>query len=511
MSVRVRFAPSPTGPLHMGGVRTALYNYLFARKHGGQFLLRIEDTDQARYVPGAEAYIKESLEWCGLVPDESPWVGGPDGPYRQSDRKDLYKQYADQLITSDKAYYAFDTPEELEAMRDRLKAAGVAAPAYNAVTREHMRNSLTLSADEVKERLARGDEYVIRLKVPRHVEVRFEDIVRGWVVVHSANIDDKVLFKSDGMPTYHLANIVDDHLMRITHVIRGEEWLPSAPLHVLIYEAFGWERPQFAHLPLILKPDGNGKLSKRDGDRLGFPVFSLDWQDPASGEKSSGYRERGYYPEAFVNMLALLGWNPGTDQEIMSLEQLTQLFDLERVHKGGAKFDPEKTKWFNQQYLRMRPDAELGAQLLAKLKAKGIDTTLERATAAAVLLKERATFVEDMLEGSYLFTSGSPLEANDAANEELKKRWKSDVAPALEAYIAKLSSLSPFHTDTLEPAFNEVLKEKGMKVGQVMPLYRLFVAGRMQGPGMFDVSVLLGKDEVIARLRAGLDHCAAWV
>ncbi|MBK6753823.1 MAG: glutamate--tRNA ligase [Flavobacteriales bacterium] len=511
MSVRVRFAPSPTGPLHMGGVRTALYNYLFARKHGGQFLLRIEDTDQARYVPGAEAYIKESLEWCGLVPDESPWVGGPDGPYRQSDRKDLYKQYADQLVGSDKAYYAFDTPEELEAMRDRLKAAGVAAPAYNAVTREHMRNSLTLSADEVKERLARGDEYVIRLKVPRHVEVRFEDIVRGWVVVHSANIDDKVILKGDGMPTYHLANIVDDHLMRITHVIRGEEWLPSAPLHVLIYEAFGWERPQFAHLPLILKPDGNGKLSKRDGDRLGFPVFSLDWQDPASGEKSSGYRERGYYPEAFVNMLALLGWNPGTDQEIMSLEQLTQLFDLERVHKGGAKFDPEKTKWFNQQYLRMRPDAELGAQLLAKLKAKGIDTTLERATAAAVLLKERATFVEDMLEGSYLFTSGSPLEANDAANEELKKRWKSDVAPALEAYIAKLSSLSPFHTDTLEPAFNEVLKEKGMKVGQVMPLYRLFVAGRMQGPGMFDVSVLLGKDEVIARLRAGLDHCAAWV
>ena len=510
MSVRVRFAPSPTGPLHMGGVRTALYNYLFARKHGGQFLLRIEDTDQARYVPGAEAYIKESLEWCGLVPDESPWVGGPDGPYRQSDRKDLYKQYADQLITSDKAYYAFDTPEELEAMRDRLKAAGVAAPAYNAVTREHMRNSLTLSADEVKERLARGDEYVIRLKVPRHVEVRFEDIVRGWVVVHSANIDDKVLFKSDGMPTYHLANIVDDHLMRITHVIRGEEWLPSAPLHVLIYEAFGWERPQFAHLPLILKPDGNGKLSKRDGDRLGFPVFSLDWQDPASGEKSSGYRERGYYPEAFVNMLALLGWNPGTDQEIMSLEQLTELFDLERVHKGGAKFDPEKTKWFNQQYLRMRPDAELGEQLLAKLKAKGIDPTLERATAAAALLKERATFVEDMLEGSYLFTSGSPLKANDAANEELKKRWKPDVAPALEAYIAKLSTLSPFHTDTLEPAFNEVLKEKGMKVGQVMPLYRLFVAGRMQGPGMFDVSVLLGKDEVIARLRAGLDHCASW-
>ncbi len=510
MSVRVRFAPSPTGPLHMGGVRTALYNYLFARKHGGQFLLRIEDTDQTRFVPGAEDYIKESLEWCGLVPDESPWVGGPDGPYRQSDRKALYKQYADELIAKDKAYYAFDTSEELEAMRERLKAAGVAAPAYNAVTREHMQNSLTLSGDETKERLSRGDEYVIRLKVPRHAEVRFEDIIRGWVVVHSANIDDKVLFKSDGMPTYHLANIVDDHLMRITHVIRGEEWLPSAPLHVLIYEAFGWERPQFAHLPLILKPDGNGKLSKRDGDRLGFPVFSLTWTDPTSGEKSSGYRERGYYPEAFINMLALLGWNPGTDQEIMSIAELIELFDLERVHKGGAKFDPEKTKWFNQQYLRMRPDAELGAQLQAKLKANGIDTSVERATQAAALLKERATFVEDMLEGSYLFTPGSPLKDNDPATEELKKRWKPEAAPVLEAYIARLSVLSSFQTTTLEPAFNEVLAEKGMKVGQVMPLYRLFVAGRMQGPGMFDVSALLGKDEVILRLKAGLSLCASW-
>lgn len=510
MSVRVRFAPSPTGPLHMGGVRTALYNYLFARKHGGQFLLRIEDTDQARYVPGAEDYIKESLTWCGLVPDESPWAGGPDGPYRQSDRKELYKQYADELIANDKAYYAFDTPEELDAMRERLQAAGVAAPAYNAVTREHMKNSLTLSADEVKTRLANGEQYVIRLKVPRHVEVRFEDIIRGWVVVHSANIDDKVLFKSDGMPTYHLANIVDDHLMRITHVIRGEEWLPSAPLHVLIYEAFGWERPQFAHLPLILKPDGNGKLSKRDGDRLGFPVFSLDWQDPTSGEKSSGYRERGYYPEAFINMLALLGWNPGTDQEIMSMEELTRLFDLERVHKGGAKFDPEKTKWFNQQYLRMRPDAELGAQLQVKLKTTGIDTTAERATAAAVLLKERATFVDDMLEGTYLFTSGSPLKDNAEAEAELKKRWKPEAAPAIETYIDKLTALAELTPSALEAAFNEVLGALGMKIGQVMPLYRLFVAGRMQGPGMFDVSALLDRDEVVLRLKAGLDHCRAW-
>ena len=510
MSVRVRFAPSPTGPLHMGGVRTALYNYLFARKHGGQFLLRIEDTDQARFVPGAEEYIREALDWCGLTPDESPWVGGPDGPYRQSDRKALYRQYADQLIAADKAYYAFDTSEELDAMRERLKAAGVAAPAYNAVTREHMKNSITLGADEVKERIARGDAYVIRLKVPRHVEVRFEDIIRGWVTVHSANIDDKVLFKSDGMPTYHLANIVDDHLMRITHVIRGEEWLPSAPLHVLLYEAFGWERPQFAHLPLILKPDGNGKLSKRDGDRLGFPVFPLNWTDPTSGEQSSGYRERGYYPEAFVNMLALLGWNPGTDQEIMTLAEMVQFFDLERVHKGGARFDPEKTKWFNQQYLRMHPDAELGAQLQAKLKTKGIDTTVERATQAALLLKERATFVDDMLEGTYLFTTGSPLKDNAEAEAELKKRWKAEAAPAIEAYITTLAGMADLTPVALESTFNEVLGAQGLKIGQVMPLYRLFVAGRMQGPGMFDVSALLGRDEVITRLKAGLDHCRAW-
>ena len=495
----------------MGGVRTALYNYLFARKHGGQFLLRIEDTDQTRYVPGAEDYIKESLEWCGLIPDESPWVGGPDGPYRQSDRKHLYKAYAEELIAKDKAYYAFDTPEELEAMRARLQAAGVAAPAYNAVTREHMKNSLTLSADEVQERLARGDQFVVRLKVPRHAEVRFEDIIRGWVVVHSANIDDKVLFKSDGMPTYHLANIVDDHLMHITHVIRGEEWLPSAPLHVLIYEAFGWERPEFAHLPLILKPDGNGKLSKRDGDRLGFPVFSLDWVDPTSGEESSGYREKGYYPEAFINMLALLGWNPGTDQEIMSMEELIAQFDLSRVHKGGAKFDPDKTKWFNQQYLRKRPDAELGAQLLERLSATGIHTDLGRATQAAALLKERATFVEDMLEGSYLFTSGSPLQGNGAAEEELKKRWKPEAAPAIEAFIATIGSLGSFGPADLEAAFNQVLAERGLKVGQLMPIYRLFVAGRMQGPGMFDVSAMLGKEEVVLRLKAGLQHCAAWV
>jgi len=494
----------------MGGVRTALYNYLFARKHGGKFLLRIEDTDQGRFVPGAEDYIREALEWCGMVPDEGPWNGGPDGPYRQSERKPMYRAYAEQLVAADKAYYAFDTSEELEAMRERLKSAGVAAPAYNAVTREHMKNSLTLGANETKERLERGDEHVVRLKVPRNAEVRFEDIIRGWVTVHTANIDDKVLFKSDGMPTYHLANIVDDHLMGITHVIRGEEWLPSAPLHVLLYEAFGWERPAFAHLPLILKPDGNGKLSKRDGDRLGFPVFPLDWTDPNSGERSSGYRERGYYPDAFVNMLALLGWNPGTEQEIMTREELIALFDLERVHKSGAKFDPEKTKWFNQNYLRMRPDNELGAQLQVKLKESGIDATLDKATAAVALLKERATFVDDMLEGSYLFTSGSPLAGNDVALAELQKRWKPEAAAAIETFIARIGELDALTPEEVERTFTSVLEGAGMKIGEVMPSYRLFVAGRMQGPGMFDVSAFLGRDEVVARLRKGLEICASW-
>jgi glutamyl-tRNA synthetase len=327
-------------------------------------------------------------------------------------------------------------------------------------------------------------------------------------VVHSANIDDKVLFKSDGMPTYHLANIVDDHLMRITHVIRGEEWLPSAPLHVLLYEAFGWERPAFAHLPLILKPDGNGKLSKRDGDRLGFPVFPLNWTDPTSGERSSGYRERGYYPEAFVNMLALLGWNG--DLELMTREQLIGHFDLERVHKGGARFDPDKTKWFNQQYLRMQPDAVLGMQLLALLQERGISATPERATAAASLLKERATFPEDMLEGAYLFTNGSPIVGNAGAEEELRKRWKPEASPALTNYITRLEALATWDAAALDAAFNDVLQQHSMKVGQLMPLYRLFVAGRMQGPGMFEVSVLLGREELVLRLQAGIDHCRAW-
>ncbi|MBT5977646.1 MAG: glutamate--tRNA ligase, partial [Flavobacteriales bacterium] len=363
--VRVRFAPSPTGPLHMGGVRTALFNFLFARRSGGKFILRVEDTDQARYVPGAEDYIKEALEWAGMVPDESPWNEGEFGPYRQSDRKEIYRQYADQLIESGHAYYAFDTQEELGEMRERLKRAKVPNPQYNSSVRMTMINSLTLSADEVNAKLTAGEPYTIRVKIPRNEDVRFEDIIRGWVQVNSSNLDDKVIFKSDGMPTYHLANIVDDHLMKISHVIRGEEWLPSAPLHVLLYRFLGWEdtRPEFAHLPLILRPDGNGKLSKRDGDRLRFPVFPLDWTDPSTGEISSGYREKGYYSEAFINMLAFLGWNPGTEKELYTLSELIEDFTLERVGKSGAKFDADKTNWYNQQFLRSKSTEELAFAL----------------------------------------------------------------------------------------------------------------------------------------------------
>ena len=363
--VRVRFAPSPTGPLHIGGVRTALYNFLFAKHFNGDFVLRIEDTDQTRFVPGAEDYIIESLKWCGICPNEGQGFGGGKGPYRQSERKGLYKEYVDLLIERGHAYYAFDSGDELDEMRENAKQMKMPNWQYNGVTRSSMKNSLTLPAEEVKSRLESNEEYTVRIKMPRNEEVRFHDEIRGWVIVNTNNMDDKVLFKSDGMPTYHMANVVDDYLMEISHVIRGEEWLPSAPLHVLLYRYLGWEEsmPKFAHLPLILKPDGNGKLSKRDGDRLGFPVFPLEWSDPTTQEISSGYREKGYFPEAFVNMLAFLGWNPGTSQEIFSIDELVSAFSLERVGKSGAKFDPDKTKWFNQQYLRAKPNEELGQML----------------------------------------------------------------------------------------------------------------------------------------------------
>jgi glutamyl-tRNA synthetase len=503
----VRFAPSPTGPLHMGGVRTALYNYLFAKKHGGDFILRIEDTDQNRFVPGAENYIIESLKWCGISPVEGVGFGeGPYGPYKQSERKELYRQYADDLVEKGYAYIAFDTAEDLEDMRSRLTAAGVSSPQYNAITRQSMKNSLTLSEDEVKARLNAGEPYVIRMKIPRNEEVRLQDIIRGWVVVQTAQMDDKVLFKSDGMPTYHLANVVDDYLMKITHVIRGEEWLPSAPLHVLLYRYLGWEdvMPQFAHLPLLLRPDGNGKLSKRDGDRLGFPVFPLEWKDPSTGEMSSGYRERGYYPQAFVNMLAFLGWNPGTTQEIFSLEELVEAFSLERVNKSGAKFDFEKAKWFNREYLKLQSNENLAAQLKTLPEGKSLNISDEALAKVCGLMKERATFVKDILtEGAYFF------EAPTAYDEEtLKKKWKPETGDLMRSWVELLKGISDFSPANIEQAFKDFLAEKSQSMGAVLPNFRLAVTGQGAGPSMFEISALLGKEEVVKRIDLAISQLA---
>jgi glutamyl-tRNA synthetase len=488
----------------MGGVRTALYNYLFAKKTGGDFILRIEDTDQTRYVPGAEEYIIEALEWCGLALNEGPKQGGGYGPYRQSERKAMYRQYADQLVASDNAYYAFDTPEELNEMRDRLTKAKVASPQYDAVTRQTMKNSLTLSEDEVKRRLDAGEPYVIRIKLPRKEEVRFHDIIRGWVVVQTAQMDDKVLFKSDGMPTYHLANVVDDYLMKVTHVIRGEEWLPSAPLHVMLYRYLGWEdvMPQFAHLPLILKPDGNGKLSKRDGDRLGFPVFPLDWLDPNSGEQSSGYRERGYFPEAFVNMLAMLGWNPGTPQEIFSLEELVEAFSLERVGKSGSKFDPEKAKWFNQQYLRNRSDDELAERFMADLHDRGVEADADYVLRVCALVKEKVQFISQFWEfGSYFFQSPESFD-----EKVMEKRWN-DVAKAFFiALTADLLSLKEWDAAAIEAQFKATAERVGINPGHVMQLFRVLVSGQPGGPVLFDMMELLGRDTVTSRLSAAIER-----
>jgi len=499
---RVRFAPSPTGPLHMGGVRTALYNYLFAKSKGGDFILRIEDTDQKRYVKGAEEYIVKALEWCGLNFDEGPHIGGDYGPYRQSERKSMYKEYADQLVKDGFAYYAFDTPEELEDMRERLKAAKVAVPQYNAVTRSTMKNSLTLSEDEVARRLVNGDPYVIRIKVPRKEEIRVQDIIRGWVVVHSSKVDDKVLFKADGMPTYHLANVVDDYLMEITHVIRGEEWLPSTPIHVLLYKYLGWEdkMPQFAHLPLLLRPDGNGKLSKRDGDRLGFPVFPLDWTDPESGEQSSGYRDRGYFAAAFINMLAFLGWNPGTTEELFSLTELTDAFTLERVGKAGAKFDLEKAHWYNQNYLRSKSNAELATLLAPLLKASGVDAHLDYLEKVCHLMKERATFIQDMLEGTYFF---NPPENYD--EKMIAKKWKEDTPALIEGFSDILSSMDNFNSESIDTAFKSYLQDNNLSMGELMPILRILIAGVTSGPSIIDVISVIGKEEALKRIKTGLE------
>lgn len=501
--VRVRFAPSPTGPLHMGGVRTALYNYLFAKKNGGDFLLRIEDTDQSRYVPGAEDYIVDALKWCGMEIDEGASVGGDHGPYRQSERKPMYRQYAEQLINSGHAYYAFDTPDELTEMRERLKAAGLAAPQYNAVTRSSMKNSLTLSAEEVQKRLDAGDKYIVRIKMPRNEEVKFEDRIRGWVSVNTNNLDDKVLFKSDGMPTYHLANVVDDYLMKISHVIRGEEWLPSAPLHVLLYRFLGWEneQPEFAHLPLILRPDGNGKLSKRDGDRLGFPVFPTDWKNPETGEQSSGYRERGYYPQAFNNMLAFLGWNPGTSQELFDMNQLIDAFSLERVGKAGAKFDFDKTNWFNQQYLRMHDGEDLAQQLKPLLEEENLIADQAYTTQVCNLMKERATFVKDILtEGRYFFEA-----PKDYDEKTIRKKWKEQTPEILNELKQLLEKLPNFDAESIGNCFKAFLEDKELGFGAVMPGFRVSVTGLAAGASMNDIAALIGKEEVLKRINTALN------
>ncbi len=498
--VRVRFAPSPTGPLHMGGVRTALYNYLFAKKHGGDFLLRIEDTDQGRFVPGAEEYILEALRWCGIEPNEGVGYGGPHAPYRQSERKPMYRQYAEELVAKGWAYYAFDSSEELDHIRKQAELAKMPNWQYNSISRNTMKNSLTLPADEVAQRISNGEAYVIRFKMPRNEEVRFHDIIRGWVVFNTNELDDKVLFKSDGMPTYHLANIVDDHTMEITHVIRGEEWLPSAPLHVMMYKAFEWEAPQFAHLPLILKPDGNGKLSKRDGDRLGFPVFPLNWSDPTTGEQSSGYRERGYFPKAFVNMLLLLGWAPSNNQEIFTEQEMIEAFTIERIGKSGSKFDPEKTKWFNQQYLRAKSNEELADLILPLAQEKGWDVTKEYAAGVCALMKERAIFIQDLLDGPFLFEAPKEFD-----RDAVSKKWKPSESAALMAeWSERLSGIQDFKSDVIEQAFKDFITEKSLGMGAVMPLFRLCLTGVLTGPASSEVAALIGREESQSRINSAI-------
>jgi glutamyl-tRNA synthetase len=500
--VRVRFAPSPTGPLHIGGVRTALYNYLFAKKYQGKIILRIEDTDQARFVKGAENYIIESLNWCGIKFDESIINKGEYGPYRQSDRKEIYRQYAEKLIEDGNAYYAFDTSEELDQMRSKMKKAGVPSPQYNSITRSNMKNSISLSDDEVKNRLNNDEKYVIRIKMPRNEEVKIHDVIRGWVVVNTNNMDDKVIFKSDGMPTYHLANVVDDYLMKISHVIRGEEWLPSAPLHVLLYRFLGWDKemPKFAHLPLILKPDGNGKLSKRDGDRLGFPVFPINWINPENGDVSLGYREQGYISEAFINMLSFLGWNPGTTQEIFSMGELIQSFSLDRVGKAGAKFDFDKTKWFNQQYLRAKNKEDLADELQIILKENNIKMDDGFVASVCNQLKERATFVKDMwIEGGYYFAAPTTYD-----EKTIRKKWKEDTPRFLSELKTRLENISDFSSVNIEIEFKKYLDDNDLGMGRLLPAFRLALTGLGMGPSLFDVASLLGKNETIKRMELAL-------
>jgi glutamyl-tRNA synthetase len=498
--VRVRFAPSPTGPLHIGGVRTALYNYLFAKHHKGTMILRIEDTDQARYVPGTEDYIIDSLKWCGVSFDEGVREGGEYGPYRQSERKDIYFKYADKLLRSGDAYFAFDTPEELEKLRKEHESEGKTFT-YDSTVRNGLKNSLNLDQDEVRMLLDSDTPYVVRYKMPVDEALEFNDQIRGKISVNTSTLDDKVLFKSDGMPTYHLANVVDDHLMEVTHVIRGEEWLPSLPLHVLLYRSLKWEAPVFAHLPLILKPKGSGKLSKRDGDKMGFPVFPIEWKDPKSGTVASGYRESGYFPEAVVNMLALLGWNPGTEQELFSLEELIKAFSLDRVGKSGSRFDPEKAHWFNHQYLQQKSDGDLADLYLANLSKRNIETSKEKVTRIVGMIKERATFISDFWGQSSFFFE-APAEYDPKA---IKKRWKENTPEILSGLKDVLNSIGTFDKQNIHDDVEKYAQEKEIGMGQVMIPLRISLVGGTFGPDLAEIAEILGKEEVTSRIDRAIE------
>jgi glutamyl-tRNA synthetase len=496
LKVRVRFAPSPTGPLHIGGVRTALYNYLFAKKNNGIFILRIEDTDQARFVEGAEEYIMNSLKWCGIIVNEGITEGGDYGPYRQSDRKAIYRQYADLLVEKGDAYFAFDTPENLESERKLSEKEGNTF-IYNASTRDKLSNSLSLTEREWKDKISRGEPYVIRYKMPHNEDIHFEDVIRGSIVVNTCTLDDKVLFKSDGMPTYHLANIVDDHLMEISHVIRGEEWLPSLPLHVLLYRSFGWDPPLFAHLPLLLKPDGKGKLSKRDGDKMGFPVFPLYWP---YGETAKGYREEGYYPEAFINMLALLGWNPGTEQEIFKMEELIDAFSLDRVGKSGSRFDPEKAKWFNHIYLQNRTNTELAVEFREFLRARGFHYDIVRLEILTGMVKERVSFVKEIWDQTDFF-----FKAPESYDQEvIKKRWTGDTSAQILQLRSILENSNNFSAEATESAVKTWITEKGYNTGSIMSALRLVIVGASRGPHIFDIISWIGREDTLSRIDKGL-------
>lgn len=499
--VRTRYAPSPTGPQHIGGLRTALYCFLFAHKHQGDFILRIEDTDQNRFVPGAEEYLIEALKWAGISPNEGQGFGGPHAPYKQSERSELYKKYAQQLIDDGHAYIAFDTDVELEEWREKMKGQGIPSPQYNNVTRQYMKNSLSLSADEVKARLDAKMPYVIRFKTPRNEEIKFQDDIRGWITVNSNQIDDKVLMKSDGLPTYHLANVVDDYLMEISHVIRGEEWLPSAPLHILLYRAFGWDdvKPNFAHLPLILRPDGNGKLSKRDGDRLGFPSFPLTWKDPATGETSAGFREKGFIPEAVINFLAFVGWNPGTEQEIFSKEELIQAFSMERVSKAGARFDFEKAKWYNQQYLKKISEEELLQTVKPMILAKGWQASDEYLIKYIRLIRDRAVFVNEIPDLGYYFFE----DIKDYDMATIQKKWKPERKDIFQQLKNDFNALANFSHDALEGIVKSFLTANSIGMGEVMPILRIALCGTMQGPPIYEVMEMMGKEKVVSRLEKG--------